>query len=88
MEAGSDGLSAGAISKKLHVPPNNLSSHLNILANAGLISAERNGRSMIYRAEIDNVSALLSSLVETCCHGHPEVCGAVALVQNLEFETD
>lgn len=78
MEAGEEGMQAGAIAKSLGVAPNALSSHLTILAQSGLVSVRRDGRRMIYRAEIGAVNALLSSLVETCCHGHPEVCAPLA----------
>ena len=78
MEAGHTGLPAGQISETLGIAPNKLSGHLTILANSGLVSAERQGRQIIYRAEIGTVNALLASLVETCCHGHPEVCAPLA----------
>lgn len=78
MEAGPDGLQAGAIADQLCLAPNKLSGHLAILVNSGLVSVERAGRHMIYRAEIDAVNRLLSMLVETCCHGHPEVCAPLA----------
>lgn len=78
MEAGRDGLQAGAIADRLELAPNKLSGHLGILVNSGLVSVERDGRRMIYRAEIDAVNRLLSVLVETCCNGHPEVCAPLA----------
>ncbi len=74
MEAGAEGMQAGLIAGKLGLAPNKLSSHLTILVNSGLVSVERDGRRMIYRAEIEAVNGLLSSLIESCCHGHPEVC--------------
>lgn len=82
MEAGTAGLQAGAIATKLDVAPNKLSSHLTILVQSGLVSVERVGRRMIYRAEIGTVNNLLTSLVETCCHGHPEVCAPLATLQD------
>ena len=78
MEAGPDGMQAGAIAKALNVAPNALSAHLTILVQSGLVSVRRDGRRMIYRAEIAAVNGLLGSLVETCCHGHPEVCAPLA----------
>lgn len=75
MEAGKDGMQAGAIADHLALAPNKLSGHLAILVNSGLISVERDGRRMIYRAEIAALNRLLSMLVEDCCHGHPDVCG-------------
>ena len=81
MEAGPEGLQAGAIAKQLDVAPNALSAHLAILVQSGLISVRRDGRRMIYRAEIGAVNGLLGSLVETCCHGHPEVCAPLAAIR-------
>ncbi len=78
MEAGAEGMQAGAIAEHLGLAQNRISGHLSILVNSGLISVERDGRRLIYRAEIGAVNALLSSLVENCCHGHPEVCSPLA----------
>jgi len=78
MDAGTDGLQAGEISAALALAPNKLSAHLNILTQSGLVSVERKGRHMIYRAEIGAVNGLMTSLFENCCHGHPEVCGPLA----------
>lgn len=78
MRAGESGLSAGAIAETLTVAPNTLSSHLAILNRADLTTVTREGRSLIYKARIDGVNDLLSSLVEDCCDGHPEVCVTIA----------
>ena len=83
MEAGKDGLPAGSIATTLDIAPNKLSSHLTILVQSGLVSVRRDGRRMIYRAEIDEVNGLLSSLVENCCHGHPEVCAPLGELRTL-----
>lgn len=74
MQAGKDGLSAGEISKKLGVAPNTLSGHLAILTRADLANVTREGRSLIYKAHLDGVKNLLSTLVDDCCNGHPEIC--------------
>lgn len=68
------GLPAGAIARLLDVPQNTLSTHLAILARAGLISSERRSRSIVYRAEIDRVREIADFLVNECCGGRPEVC--------------
>jgi DNA-binding transcriptional ArsR family regulator len=69
-----DGLPAGEVARVLDVPQNTMSSHLAVLARAGLISSERHSRSIIYRAEIDRVRELASFLVTDCCGGRPELC--------------
>lgn len=85
MEAGGDGMQAGAIADSLALAPNKLSGHLTILVNSGLISVERDGRRMIYRADIRSVNRLFASLVEHCCHGHPEVCAPLAAYQSATY---
>jgi ArsR family transcriptional regulator len=68
------GLPAGEVARRLGVPQNTLSTHLAVLARAGLVSAERSSRSIIYRAEIDRVREIASFLVNDCCGGRPELC--------------
>ena len=84
MEAGEDGMQAGAIAEYLDLAPNKLSGHLTILVNSGLVSVKGDGRHMIYRAEIEAVNQLLSMLVENCCHGRPEVCVPLAELRCLK----
>ena len=72
-----EGVPAGELAKALSVPQNTLSAHLSILSNAGLVRGERHSRSIIYRAELARFRELVRFLVEDCCGGRPEVCGAV-----------
>jgi ArsR family transcriptional regulator len=67
--AGSTGLTPGAIAEALEVPAATLSFHLKELSHAGLISQERQGRYLIYRASFAQMSALLAYLTENCCQG-------------------
>lgn len=67
--AGQDGLTPGAISEQLGVAPNTLSFHLKELAHAGLVSQERQGRNLFYRASFEAMSDLLAYLTENCCQG-------------------
>ena len=69
-----DGMPAGDIARHMAVPHNTMSTHLAILSRAGLIEAERQSRSIIYRAKLDAVHALTSFLVKDCCGGRPEIC--------------
>jgi DNA-binding transcriptional ArsR family regulator len=69
-----EGRLAGAIAEEIGCPHNTLSSHLAILARAGLIRGSRDGRAIIYRADINGMRALLGYLVNDCCNGHPELC--------------
>jgi DNA-binding transcriptional ArsR family regulator len=74
MRAEPDGMAAGAIADNIGCPHNTLSSHLSILARSGLVRGTRNGRSIIYRADVEGVRTLLVFLVTDCCGGHPELC--------------
>ncbi|MEP7348548.1 MAG: metalloregulator ArsR/SmtB family transcription factor [Sphingorhabdus sp.] len=69
VQAGADGLSAGAIAEKLQLPNSSLSFHLAQLTNAGLILQERRGRSLIYSADYAAMNGLIGYLMENCCAG-------------------
>lgn len=68
------GLAAGAIADSVGCAHNTLSSHLSILARSGLIRGTRDGRSIVYRADVEGMRALVAFLITDCCDGHPEVC--------------
>ncbi|MGI9132735.1 MAG: ArsR/SmtB family transcription factor, partial [Rhodoferax sp.] len=67
--AGAAGMTPGALCEQLGVPGNALSFHLKELTNANLISQERQGRNLIYRAAFDTMNELLGYLTENCCQG-------------------
>ena len=69
-----EGLPAGELAQLLGVPQNTLSSHLNILARAGLVGSERQSRSIIYRADLERLRDMTLHLVKDCCGGRPELC--------------
>jgi DNA-binding transcriptional ArsR family regulator len=72
------GITAGVIAETIGAPHNTLSSHLAILVRAGLLASSREGRTIIYRSNVEGVRALISFLVHDCCDGHPELCNLVA----------
>jgi ArsR family transcriptional regulator len=76
-----DGLAAGDIAKALAVPQNTMSSHLAILSRAGLVRAQRFGRSIVYRADLAQFQAVTLFLLRDCCDGRPEICAP--LIENL-----
>ncbi len=82
IKAGPNGLPAGEIAHALNFPANTLSAQLTILANAGLIGSRRAGRSIIYSANYDGMSALLVYLMEDCCQGRSEVCAPLGEIAN------
>lgn len=69
--AGPQGLTPSALSEQLGVAATTLSFHLKELTHAGLISQEREGRHLIYRAAFARMNDLLSYLTEHCCAGQP-----------------
>jgi DNA-binding transcriptional ArsR family regulator len=69
--AGQDGLTPGALSEHLGVAPNTLSFHLKELVHADLVTQERAGRNLIYRAQFDRMNAVLAYLTTNCCQGEP-----------------
>ena len=69
-----NGLPAGEVARELAVPHNTMSAHLAILARASLIVAERQSRSIVYRADLDTLRAMTLFLVKDCCQGRPELC--------------
>jgi len=74
VEAGPQGMPAGHIAASLKLSPNALTFHLDRLREARLITAERDGRSVIYRAEVGAMNELVSYLTDQCCGGRPELC--------------
>ena len=80
VQAGREGVAAGEIARHLDVPPNTLSSNLNILSHADLIESRRDGRSIIYTARYANMTELLEFLMQDCCDGSPEICAPLASV--------
>jgi ArsR family transcriptional regulator, arsenate/arsenite/antimonite-responsive transcriptional repressor len=70
-----NGMAAGALAEAVGCPHNTLSTHVAILARAGLVYGTRGGRTITYRANAEGTRALLAFLVTDCCQGRPELCG-------------
>lgn len=71
VQAGPDGMAAGALADRLGVAPSSMSFHLAQLANAGLVVQRRAGRSIIYAADYAAMNGLMAYLTENCCGGEP-----------------
>lgn len=69
------GVPAGEIARLVAVPHNSLSTHLAVLSRAGLATLRRDGRSVIYSADLDGFRRLVGFLANDCCDGRPEICG-------------
>lgn len=78
------GLSAGALAEAVGCPHNTLSTHVAILARAGLVNGTREGRVITYRADAAGTRALIAFLVNDCCDGRPEMCGLPGRTQEAE----
>ena len=70
--AAPEGMTPGALSATLGVPASTLSFHLKALMHAGLVSQQRDGRSLVYRPDIARMNQLLAYLSAHCCQG--EAC--------------
>ncbi|HVF37589.1 MAG TPA: metalloregulator ArsR/SmtB family transcription factor [Sphingomicrobium sp.] len=69
VQAGEQGMPAGAIAEELGVPNSSLSFHLAALTRAGLVRQQRQSRSLIYSADYAAMNALVGYLMENCCGG-------------------
>lgn len=69
-----DGLSTGALVEASGLTQSTFSTHLAVLAKAGLVMAEKKGRQQIQRASLDTLRALMIFLAKDCCQGRQELC--------------
>lgn len=67
--AGDEGLTPGVMVEQLGIAATKLSFHLKELVNAGLVTQQRDGRNLIYRAAYGHMNGLLTYLTENCCQG-------------------
>jgi len=66
---GGEGLTPASLMERLEISANTLSFHLKELMQADLISQERSGRNLIYRAQYDRMNEVLTFLTQNCCQG-------------------
>jgi ArsR family transcriptional regulator len=78
VEHAPEGLPAGAIAERLHLPPATLSFHLKELAHAGLVAAHPQSRFIWYRADLDAMNGLVGYLTENCC-GSSAICDSACV---------
>ncbi len=79
--AGMQGSTPSALSESLSIPSTTLSFHLKELMFAGLVSQERDGRNLIYRANFAVMTGVMQYLTENCCQG--KGCGPIDSVSKL-----
>lgn len=78
VRAGDAGLMVGEIASHVRLPASTLAHHLSSLVQAGLVTQERQGRSVVSRADYAAMRQTVSFLTEECCAG-------VALVTEEEM---
>lgn len=74
VKAGPAGLVAGELAAALDLAPNKLSFHLKSLSQAGMVSAEQEGRFQRYRANLPLMFDVIAYLTAECCAGQPGKC--------------
>ncbi|MBI4912032.1 MAG: helix-turn-helix transcriptional regulator [Acidobacteria bacterium] len=72
------GTSVGDIQKKVGIPGSTLSHHLSRLAKTGLARVERDGHSLLYRADFQRLHRLTDYLWEDCCKGGRMMDGSLS----------
>jgi len=77
VKAGPDGMAAGKIATANGIPANTASTHLSILTGAGLLTAYRDGRSIIYRANFTHYAELMGFLLEEVTENNAEAATAL-----------
>lgn len=67
VRAGLDGLPVGGLQQRLDIPASTLSHHCRKLIDAGLVTQERNGTTLICRANYQAMTTLIGYLADECC---------------------
>jgi DNA-binding transcriptional ArsR family regulator len=68
-------MTAGEIAERFPLAPSTLSGHFNVLKNAGLIVAERNGTSIAYSLNVSVVEQTMAAVLEILDVGKPSKRG-------------
>ncbi len=71
--AGQLGISSGRLAQKHRLNLTTTSAQLAVLSSAGLVTSERKGRSVIYRPNDKQISAVLAFLIRDVCQGRAEI---------------
>lgn len=80
-------VAAGDLARLLDTPHNTMSTHLAVLTRARLIAVTRQGRSMLYRADLDGFRDLVGFLTRDCCGGRAEICAPVLTILSCDTPT-
>lgn len=69
-----DRVPATELARALGLRPNTLSTYVNALMKAGLVSQERVGTSLRYAIDMAATRQTFDYLLHDCCRGRPEIC--------------
>ncbi len=69
-----EGLSTGELVEASGLTQSTFSTHLAVMARAGLVLSEKRGRQQIQRANLDVLRGLMVYLAKDCCQGRAELC--------------
>tara|TARA_R110002049_G_scaffold10127_9_gene50623 strand:- start:1586 stop:1912 length:327 start_codon:yes stop_codon:yes gene_type:complete len=78
VQAGPEGLSAGAVAGQVGAAPSRASFHLSAMTDAGLITATRHARQMVYAVDFAQIGQVMRYLMTDCCQNNATVvacCG-------------
>ena len=78
-----DRVPATELAQALALKPNTLSTYVNALMQAGLVSQERMGTSLRYAIDMDAARETINYLLHDCCRGRPEICGPFPLSNSI-----
>ena len=67
VQAGPVGRPVGDIREELDIPASTLSHHIAKLVNTGLLTQERDSRSLVCRVDYENMDSLMAFMVQNCC---------------------
>ncbi|MGJ3262321.1 MAG: ArsR/SmtB family transcription factor [Salinarimonas sp.] len=67
VRAGDSGLAVGALQERIGIPASTLSHHLRSLVGVALVTQERQGTTLICRANYPVMNGLVAFLSEECC---------------------
>ncbi len=71
--AGAAGMAAGEIARALGLSASRLSFHLAQMEGAGLLTAQPQGRRVIYAIDAQGLGRTMAFLLNDCCLDHPAV---------------
>ncbi|QFT97568.1 Arsenate-mycothiol transferase ArsC1 [Roseovarius sp. THAF8] len=74
-----DAVPATELAHALDLKPNTLSTYVNALAQAGLITRTRQGTSLRYSVDMTAIRQTLDYLIGDCCRGRPDACSTTSL---------